>query len=354
MSRQRFQKKIVINSDGLGHLYILIIATFFCHLGCTSFSKRDVATAVSIVKSKSHDIYFSGSRTDVQHNVESAILLSGGGDGDNGSMDWFLQQGKFGDVVVLRGSGADGYNQYLIEKGANSVTSIVIKTPAAASDLSVLNKVRSAELIFFAGGDQSDYARNLACTPLAREIETSTKRGASIGGNSAGLAILGEFYFPAYRDTITSNQTLSNPQHERLLLDRDLLHLPHLENVITDSHFRNRDRMGRLLTFMARIQCDKWSSDIRGVGLDETVAIGIRRSGMATVFSKTGMAYLLESRTAPTSCQTSRPLTFKNVVVRKLKSGETFDFNNWNISTASTYGLDVVDGVIHSSIGSIY
>lgn len=332
-----------------------IIIIFLCHPGCVSvISKKNSLATTSTFKSDAYDVYFSGSDINVKRSTKAALLLVGGGDNDIGAMDWFLRQGDFGDVVIIRGSGSDGYNSYLLEKGANSVTSIVIKSRKAASDIDVLQKIRGAEIIFFAGGDQSDYARNLTDTPLAREIEASARRGVPVGGNSAGLAILGQFYFPAYKDTITSSQSLPNPGHERLILEKNLLKLPFLGKLITDSHFQNRDRMGRLLTFMARILCDNWSSSIRGVGLDENVALAISRTGVTTVYAKNGLAYLLESNTAPLSCQKSDPLTFEKVIVRKLRSGDTFDFNNWNTVPAPSYNLDVRRGVIHSSAGSIY
>lgn len=317
-------------------------------------SKKTSLTSSSTFKSKAYDTYFSGSALDVKRPTEAALLLVGGGADDIGAMEWFLRQGNFGDVVIIRGSGSDGYNSYLVEKGANSVTSIVIKSREAASDINVLQKIRAAEMIFFAGGDQSDYARNLTDTPLAKEIGASAQRGVPVGGNSAGLAILGQFYFPAYKDTITSNQSLPNPGHERLMLERNLLQLPFLEKLITDSHFQNRDRMGRLLTFMARILCDNWSSSIRGIGLDENVALAINRTGMTHVYAKKGQAYLLESNAAPRSCQKSEPLTYEKIIVRKLRSGDTFDFNNWNTVPIPSYNLDVRRGVIQSSAGSIY
>ena len=44
-------------------------------------------------------------------------------------MQWFLEQANGGDVLVLRASGSDGYNQYLYNDlgiNVNSVESIVL------------------------------------------------------------------------------------------------------------------------------------------------------------------------------------------------------------------------------------
>ena len=42
----------------------------------------------------------------------------------------------------------------------------------------------------------------------------------------------------------------------RMTLDRGFLTAPYLEGAIADAHLDTRDRMGRLLTFVARIVRD--------------------------------------------------------------------------------------------------
>jgi cyanophycinase len=242
----------------------------------------------------------------------------------------------------------------LLEKGANSVTSIVVKSAQAAKDDDLLQRVRRAEAIFFAGGDQSNYARHLSSNPLIKEVNAAAKRGIPVGGTSAGLAILGEFYFPAYKDTITSSDALINPHHERLILEKRLLDLPFLKNVITDSHFENRNRMGRLITFMARIISDNWSQKIRAIGVDESTAVMIDRNGTARIFSKNGHAYLLEPTGTPTRRSKSAPLTFGKINVRRLPNGGTFDVSTWSNENIPHYTLDVLDGKIISNIGTVY
>jgi len=308
----------------------------------------------SFTQHNHYDIYFSGSSIDTTPSPKGGIILIGGGSGCDDALVWFIRQAAYGDVVVIRASGADGYNQPFIKMGASAVTSIVMKSREASQDLDLLTTVKNAEGIFFAGGDQSNYAKFLTATPLAAEINRAAKRGVPIGGSSAGLAILGEFYFPAHKDTITSDQTLADPYDHRLMLEKHLLNLPFLNNLITDSHFRDRDRMGRLITFMARILTDKWSSHVRGVGLDENVAIGIDANGIGEVFSDAGHAYLLEAESRPNSCAKSEPLTFDGVTVRKLPGNTKFDFKNWIDTNAKAYNLRVVGGKIIPSQGFIY
>ncbi|MEI6833686.1 MAG: cyanophycinase [bacterium] len=335
---------------------IILLLSAILPVSCTTtITKSDKRSPKSSVKrATNYDIYTAGSSIDVAPTPRGGLILVGGGSGGDPALAWFVRQAGYGDIVIIRASGADAYNQPLINMGANTVTSIVIKSREAAQDSELLSKIKKAEGIFFAGGDQSNYANFLTGSPLALAINKAAERGVPIGGSSAGLAILGEFYFPAYKDTVTSDQTLADPYDHRVVLEKNLLRLPHLDNLITDSHFRNRDRMGRLVTFMARILTDKWANHVRGVGLDENVAIAIETDGSAQVFSDSGHAYLLEAISKPDLCAKLLPLTFNSVTVRKLPANTKFNFSNWSKIPAKTYSLSVVSGKIIPSDGTVY
>jgi cyanophycinase-like exopeptidase len=100
-----------------------------------------------------------------------------------------------------------------------------------------------------------------------------------VGGISAGLAIQGEFLFSAEKNTITSDRALLNPFNNKVTLQRDMLRVPHLAATITDSHFSERQRQGRLVTFMARTIADGWTSEVRGIGVDEATAVLLEADG---------------------------------------------------------------------------
>lgn len=331
-----------------------IVFTWIAVASCASKGMRDIWGSRPTVVDSSYEIYASGSSADVAPKTTPLLLLVGGGLDRVDAMSLFVNRAGFGDVVVLRESGSDGYNTFLVKLGANSVTSIVIKSKDATTSPEVLDHIRRAEAIFFAGGDQANYARHIANSPVSDAINAAAMRGIPIGGTSAGLAILGEFYFPAYKDTITSDDSLKNPFHERLILDRQLLALSMLKGVITDSHFRNRDRLGRLITFMARILNDDWASEIRAVGLDEEVALAIEANGEAHVFADEGSAYLLESLKRPEVCEAGRPLTLPEVLVRKMSRGSQFNFKRWPDFVDGSYKLTVRSGKISADGRPIY
>lgn len=116
-----------------------------------------IVFTVQISFAQGYTEYATGSSTDVAVNPDSGICLMGGASENDEAMIWFLNKANGGDVVVLRASGSDGYNNYFYsELGVtiNSVTTFVIDNEAGATNEYVISKVEKAEAIWFAGGDQ--------------------------------------------------------------------------------------------------------------------------------------------------------------------------------------------------------
>jgi cyanophycinase-like exopeptidase len=126
--------------------------------------------------------------------------------------------------------------------------------------------------------------------------------------------------------------------------------------VITDSHFAARNRMGRLITFMARIIEDGWAEQARGIGIDERTALAVSENGLATVFGR-GAVYFLETPGAPEVCRKTTPLTFQNVSVYRISGAEAqFDLGSWTGQGGTAYSLSAMEGVLSSTQpgGGIY
>ena len=142
----------------------------------------------------------------------------------------------------------------------NSVETLVITSVAGAINPYVLNKVANAEMIWFAGGDQWNYVSFFKDNALEDLLNNHINvKHAPIGGTSAGMAILGRNYFSAQNGSVTSTQALNNPYHSNITLGtNDFINIPILNNVITDTHFDNPDRKGRLTTFLARLNSNSF------------------------------------------------------------------------------------------------
>ncbi|MCU1238005.1 MAG: cyanophycinase and related exopeptidase-like protein, partial [Candidatus Solibacter sp.] len=182
-----------------------------------------------------YEYYLTGNAADVKPATKAGFVLMGGGKDVDAAFQFLVKRAGGGDVVVLRASGSDGYNKYIHEMGADSVESIVVKTPEAARDEFVLEKIRKAEAVWIAGGDQWNYVRVWGASPMKAAIQAAVDRGVPVGGTSAGLAILGQFVFTAERDSVTSAQALANPYDERVKIGEDFVKIAPLRGVITDT-----------------------------------------------------------------------------------------------------------------------
>jgi cyanophycinase len=307
---------------------------------------------------KPYKYYAVGDTNDVvlPTPAHPALVLMGGGPDVDDAFRWMIRKGGGGNFVVIRATGTEAYNPYIFAMGGvRSVETIVVPSRDAASDPFVLQRIRGAEALFIAGGDQNDYLQFWKGTPLAAALQQLANRNVPIGGTSAGLAVLGQFVYSGANQSVTSADALANPYNKNVTLDRDFLALPSLGRTITDSHLDARDRMGRLATFMARVVNDGWTSMARGIGVDVETALLVE-NGQATRVG-VGSAYFLQTVGLPQVCAPKTPLTYQNIGVQRLSAEGTFDLNNWSgYGSTVNYAISAVKGALSSSQpgGAIY
>lgn len=297
----------------------------------------------------------AGNKDDLQTKTAAGIAMMGGGSDLDEAFTWLCEKGDGGDFLVLRARGDDDYNAYVNKLcKTNSVATLIIPDREAAQDPAVAEIIGKAEVLFIAGGDQANYVRGWKGTPTEAAINASIAAGKPIGGTSAGLAVEGEFVYGALGDKpddkdLSSPEVLVNPYFERVTLVRDFLKISRLENVITDSHFAKRDRMGRSLGFLARLMKDGWSSSPREVAIDEKSAVLVEADGKATIVGAGRGAYFLRPAKPAEVCEKGTPLTFQNVSVYRVPAGGHFDFASWAGQGGISYSLSVVRGKIEST-----
>ena len=303
-----------------------------------------------------YEYYVIGNAGDVSRSTSGGAALMGGGTDVDATFQWIIGKSGGGDFVVIRADGTDAYNPYIYGLGVvDSVETLVIKTRRAASDSFVVDKIRHAEGLFIAGGDQADYIRLWKGTPVADAIQSVVARNAPVGGTSAGLAVLGQFLFSARNGTVYSDEALANPYNRYMTLDRNFLTIPFLENLIADSHFVTSDRMGRLVAILGRLVQDGWTSEAFGIGVDEATAVLIDENGVGTLRG-TGSAYFLRAPGRPEVCVRGRPLTFRDLSTYRLSNSGSFDFVTWQGSGGTSYSLTAEQGILTSTQvgGGIY
>lgn len=292
----------------------------------------------ALLKSQTYTSYFTGDTDDVSPQTEFGICLMGGASENDQAMLRFLEYSGGGDIVVLRATGSDGYNNYLYSSlGAevNSVETIVTESREAAQDNYVVQQLKNAEAVWIAGGDQYDYIQFWKDSPLEDALNNhmNVKR-APIGGTSAGMAILGAYYFSAENGTVYSDEALQNPYNQYMTIgSNDFMTAPFLANTITDTHYDNPKRNGRHIAFMARMVND-YGIKAFGIACEEYTAVFIDENGKASVYGNSNYedyAYFLQTNCQnpyePENCQADEPLTwYRNeaaVKAFKIKGEET-------------------------------
>lgn len=303
-----------------------------------------------------YEYYVTGDPSDALRATSSGTLLMGGGLDVDQAFQWMIARSGGGDFVVIRASGTEAYNPYIYDLGTvNSVETLIIKNRTAASDPFVLDKINKAEALFIAGGDQNDYVTFWKGTPLEDAIHALISRNVPIGGTSAGLAILGEYTFSASNGTVDSGTALGNPFNRRITIERDFLSVPDMGGIITDSHFVTRDRMGRLVTFLARIVSDGWAAQARGIGIDEQTALAVDATGNVTLLG-IGSAYFLATPGLPEVCLAKTDLIYRHVAVQRMSGYATFNLRTWSGTGIASYTLDAENGALTSTQagGGIY
>lgn len=338
-------------------------------------------------------------------STPSLVLMGGGPDVDV-AFRWMLsragiQPGTGGRFVVIRATGTEAYDPYIYYSdaafttsttiaeqwvggaslGLSSVETLVIPNINAANDPFVNTVLSKAHAVFIAGGDQSDYIKYWKGTLLDQTLRALMQNNVPIGGTSAGLAVLGQFDFAALKGTVTSAQALSDPFNKYMTLDPTPLSLaggflapPALANMVLDSHLDSRDRMGRLIAFVARLVAPdsgsgcpggilgtgaSSSATARGIGVDVETALLVQgNKGANATFtarrvtnpsSTTESAvYFVRPLNPPTVCAPGKPLTMTTVEIKKLADSETvFNLSDW--SGLTSYTVDAISGTLTSS-----
>jgi cyanophycinase-like exopeptidase len=318
--------------------------------------------------------YLTGNATDIVTTPAGGLCLMGGATENDNAMEWFLQRANGGDILVLRTTGSNGYNSYFYSGlgiAVNSVETIVFHNASASSEPYILQKIQKAEAIWFAGGNQWDYISHWRGTPIESAINQGIEqRNIVIGGTSAGMAIQGKYYFSAQNGTVTSASALANPFNNQVTVDStQFINNYFLNNTITDTHFDNPNRKGRLVTFLARIYTD-YGVYAKAIACDEYTAVCVDTNGIAKVYggypTYDDNAYFIQpncelSVQSPENCTAGNPLTWNlgEIAIKAYQikgdstGSKTFNLNTWQSGNGGTwYNWSVLDGIFSEQMGT--
>eukprot|EP01116_Phalansterium_solitarium_P023762 TRINITY_DN8498_c0_g1_i1.p1 TRINITY_DN8498_c0_g1~~TRINITY_DN8498_c0_g1_i1.p1 ORF type:complete len:362 (+),score=83.12 TRINITY_DN8498_c0_g1_i1:88-1086(+) len=319
----------------------------------------------SHVSGQSYKYYCVGNcNQNAEVPTEHGLMVMGGGTDVDAGFEFMINRSRGGDFLVLRTDDDDLYNPYiwaLADGGLNSVATLVLLNASASFEAEPVRYLQECEALFIAGGDQWQYYSWWKGTPIQQVIEAKIANGSyPIGGTSAGSMSLSQFVSNAEFDTVESKEALADPYNVEVTLGENFFSVPQLAGLVVDTHFVQRDRMGRLVTFAARLLADVYTPvPVRAIGVDEETVLLIDSAGIVSVRSwlVNGSAYFLESSFKPDVCQPKKKLAFGPIDVVRVTGNATsvFDIGHWaGLQNFTSYTLAAKNGVLQSSNGHIY
>jgi cyanophycinase len=235
--------------------------------------------------------------------------------------------GEDADIVVIPTASkmhetGPRYEALFRDLGAARVTVMDFDTRRDCQEPNRLQRIEEATGIFFTGGNQLRLTALLGGTPVAQLIRRRNAAGVTVGGTSAGASILSE-HMIAFGDEGASVIAGS----VRLAPGLGLTN-----RFVIDQHFRERDRLGRLITALA------YNPFAIGIGLDEDTAVFIgpdevlevEGSGGATIVDASEVSFSSADRASE-----GQPVAVLGLKVHVLVAGTTFDLNSRTASAAS-------------------
>jgi cyanophycinase len=232
--------------------------------------------------------------------------------------------GADADIVVLptasrlADTGAR-YERIFTGLGAGRVTSVDFDSRAECGEEAKLARIAQATGVFFTGGNQLSLSTILGGTPAAKLIRIRNAEGVHVAGTSAGASFISEHM-------IAFGEDGASPVAGSVRLAPGL----GLTNrVIIDQHFRQRDRIGRLLTALA------YNPFAVGIGLDEDTAAFISPDNIIEVEGSGGITLLDASGIEFSSMdmvEEGQPVCMLGIGLHLLVAGTRFDLSLRNAS----------------------
>ncbi len=310
-------------------------------------------------------IYSDGNEKWISTRHRSGTVFMGGGAEPDEAMHWLTDRSDEGDFVVIRTDDSSGYQDYIYNQigGVDSCHTLVVDKRQYANSSFVEQVVRNAEVLWIAGGNQTEYYQMWNDTGLERAVEyLSNEKRAAVGGTSAGMAILGEIDYIPEKLGIRSSEVLSDPYHEFMESRRDdfLDDIPFSGNTLMDTHWSERNRSGRTIAFMARNIVDNYSvyEETRAIACDESTAVCVNSSGVGRIFGWEDYmdhAYFMKADSPPDRCVANESLNWKDAVsvykVRGWPNGSnTFDLSSWTGFGGKWRDVNVTNGSLDKDI----
>ena len=207
---------------------------------------------------------------------------------------------------------------------AHNADVLNIERREQASDPEMLERLKSADVVMFTGGDQLRLTSILGGTPFHDILLDKYKNEDFIyAGTSAGAA------------AASNNMIYQGSSSEALLKGEVKITsgLGLIDDVIIDTHFVQRGRIGRL--FQAVVGNPK----VLGIGLGEDTGLLITHGKKMEAIGS-GLVILVDGReikdTNLTQIEMGQPISISHLVTHVLSKYDTFDLDSFKMTIKSS------------------
>lgn len=205
------------------------------------------------------------------------------------------------------------YKALFLEMGVQSAEVVFIQSRDDANGDAPLDLLDDATGIFLTGGNQMRLSVLVGGTEAARRVKARHHAGAIIAGTSAGASILSSHMVAYGASGDTPKQRMAS-----MVAGFGLV-----PDLIIDQHFRQRDRIGRLLALVAS------NPGLLGVGIDEDTAALIGSNGVMDVIGRSAVTIVDGTHMYSDIFQVKAhsPVTVSGAILHVLTAGRRFDIN---------------------------
>jgi cyanophycinase len=190
--------------------------------------------------------------------------------------------------------------------------SLEFRERAKADQKRHLELLRQATGIFIAGGTQTRLTSLLGGTKFEQELLAAYQRGAVIAGTSAGTAVQSKLMIAYGRGGPTPREGIA----------RFSTGFGFTEKIVFDQHFRQRDRLGRLVYAISV------HPGALGVGVDENTAAILEDDRLISVCGKHAITIVDGKNMTATNVAeitNSHPVAVSGLILHVLTEGCSFD-----------------------------
>jgi len=259
------------------------------------------------------------------HCATGTLFIVGGGQRPDYLMGKFLSLagGHRARILILPMASeeplerARNFKNQLVNLGAQNVDYVIVSS--ATADLPEnLQKLRESDAVFITGGDQNLFMAAVTGTKFLAQLKKLYAEGATIGGTSAGAAVMSEVMITGGDLSVSSApEKGSDFAWLRSNMVETAQGLGFIYTAILDQHFLKKGRFARLISAVLD------HPQLFGIGVDESTAAIIGPDGNVEVLGESSVV-IVDARTVDVKTAARGIYSGSALKLHILASGDSF------------------------------